>query len=285
MTAAIEPGAPNAGWRLLRFAGKDSDMILRTLGAATLIACVSVVPTAAQERPPRIVTLGLGVQMRPGYPGADNLRLAPLPVVRVRREGQPIPLRAPDDGATIRAIGSEFGWSAGGTFNFQGDREDEDVGAAVGDVGFTVEPGLFVQGYLRPDIRFRAEGRRGVGGHDAFTGDVSLDYVLRTPGDRFVGSIGPRVRLGDARYQRAYFGVTDDAAVATRLPAYRPGGGLHATGVAAGGLYQFNERWGVFAYAGYDRLVGDAADSPLVRRFGSRDQASGGIALTYTFRP
>ena len=36
-------------------------------------------------------------------------------------------------------------------------------------------------------------------------------------------------------------------------------------------------------YAKYDRLLNDAADSPVVRRFGSRDQLSGGAALTYTF--
>ena len=37
------------------------------------------------------------------------------------------------------------------------------------------------------------------------------------------------------------------------------------------------------AYAGYDRLVRDAGASPLVRRYGSRDQFSGGLGLTYTF--
>ena len=31
----------------------------------------------------------------------------------------------------------------------------------------------------------------------------------------------------------------------------------------------------------YDRLIRDAADSPIVRQLGSRDQFSGGIALTY----
>jgi molecular chaperone DnaK (HSP70) len=32
-----------------------------------------------------------------------------------------------------------------------------------------------------------------------------------------------------------------------------------------------------------ERLVGDAAKSPIVRQFGSRDQLSAGIGLSYTF--
>ena len=50
-----------------------------------------------------------------------------------------------------------------------------------------------------------------------------------------------------------------------------------------GGLYQFTPQWGVQAYARYDRLQSDPADSPVTRRFGSRDQLSVGVAATYTF--
>jgi outer membrane protein len=39
----------------------------------------------------------------------------------------------------------------------------------------------------------------------------------------------------------------------------------------------------MFGFARYERLVGDAAKSPIVRDFGSRDQLSAGIGLNYTF--
>ena len=58
---------------------------------------------------------------------------------------------------------------------------------------------------------------------------------------------------------------------------------ISAVGAAAGYIKQLTPRWGIYSYARYDRLVGDAAASPIVRRFGSRDQISGGLALTYTF--
>jgi outer membrane protein len=39
----------------------------------------------------------------------------------------------------------------------------------------------------------------------------------------------------------------------------------------------------MFGFARYERLVGDAAKSPLVRELGSRTQLSAGIGLNYTF--
>ncbi len=39
----------------------------------------------------------------------------------------------------------------------------------------------------------------------------------------------------------------------------------------------------MFGFARYERLLGDAARSPIVRELGSRNQLSGGIGLSYTF--
>ena len=48
-------------------------------------------------------------------------------------------------------------------------------------------------------------------------------------------------------------------------------------------LYQLDRHWGLYGYAKYERLIADAADSPIVRTIGSRNQFSGGVALTFTF--
>ena len=58
---------------------------------------------------------------------------------------------------------------------------------------------------------------------------------------------------------------------------------VQAAGVVASYSRQLTPTWGVYGYAKYDRLVGDAADSPVVARYGSRSQPSAGLALTYTF--
>jgi len=101
--------------------------------------------------------------------------------------------------------------------------------------------------------------------------------------DDYVFSIGPRARWGDDNYHDAYFSVTPAVAAAAGLPVFDADSGLHSVGAAAGLTYMLSRSWGVYGFAGYDRLVGDAADSPIVRTFGSRDQFSGGIGLFYSF--
>ena len=97
-------------------------------------------------------------------------------------------------------------------------------------------------------------------------------------------SLGPRLLFSDGRYQRAYFGVTPAASLASGLPVYRPGSGIYGVAVASGVTYTLNDRWGLFGFGRYERLVGDAARSPIVRELGSRNQISAGIGLNYTFR-
>ena len=53
-------------------------------------------------------------------------------------------------------------------------------------------------------------------------------------------------------------------------------------GAVAGIHLPVGPRLGLFSYAGYDRLNGTAARSPIVK-MGSPDQFSAGLALTYRF--
>jgi outer membrane protein len=149
-------------------------------------------------------------------------------------------------------------------------------------VGNTIEVGGFAQYEVGKSARIRADVRKGLGGHDGVVGSLGIDQFWRDR-DRYVFSIGPRLKFSDQRYQQAYFGVSPEASLATGLPLYRPKGGIYAVGAISGISYQFSPRIGMFGYAGYDRLVGDAGRSPVVRDFGSRDQLSAGAGLTYTF--
>lgn len=230
----------------------------------------------------RLVTVGLGAQITPKYPGTDRLSLAPWPRFSLRHVGDPIPFSAPDQGASLGVLGDRSRIDFGPELRLRGKRNERDVGAPVGNVGFTAEAGGFVQAWAAPWLRVRADARKGIGGHKALVGDLSADLVARD-GDETIFSLGPRLRLGDARFQRAYFGVTPAVAARTGLPVYRPGGGIYAVGAVTSVFHQFNAQWGVTAYAGYDRLVRAGAASPIVRRFGSRDAFSAGLGLTYTF--
>jgi outer membrane protein len=227
------------------------------------------------------IRIGLGAQLQPLYVGDDGTSVGPLFHFNIARHGQEFAFGAPDDSPGIAVVSSD-GFSFGPSVNLTGRRRESDVGAPVGNVARTIEVGGFAQ-YLAGDSwRLRAELRQGLNGHDGLVGEVSADKIWRD-GDRYVFSIGPRVMFSNARYQRAYFGVSPAASLASGLPEYRPGGGIHAVGVASGLTYSLNDRWGLFGYAKYERLVGDAAKSPIVRTYGSRNQLSGGLGVNYTF--
>jgi outer membrane protein len=271
------PAAVGACMRRTMLAAAALPLLLAGLGA----------PAAAQDeeegakKEPRRIRVGVGAQLVPSYPGADDHSLGPLVDVSIARGSKPFDFEAPDESFGPSLI-SEGGLEIGPALNFEGSRTAKDVGADLDKVPFTFEAGAFVEYEFSPKFRFRAEGRKGLGGHDGWTGQAGADFVARD-GDEWLFSIGPRVTVSDGRYHRAYFGVTAPESVRTGLAVYQPGGGIQAVGATAGFLTQISKRFGIYSYAKYDRLVGDAADSPVVRSFGSRNQFSGGLALTYTF--
>ena len=244
----------------------------------------SSLPSQAQEtsdRQDKRTRVILGPQLSPAWPGASDLSVGPYVDVSRAREGEDFAFEAPDEsfGSPLLHSGN---FAFGPAVGFIGKRSAADVGAGLPKVGLTIEAGAFAQVALTPAFRFRVEGRKGLTGHKGWAGEVSADYVARQ-GDDWLFSIGPRVTLGDATYMRAYFGVTPAAAPTSGLPAYDPGGGVQSVGLTAGYHRMLGKRWGIAVYGRYDRLVGDAADSPVTRQLGSRSQPSGGIALSYTF--
>ena len=247
--------------------------------AAALFGALLTVPAAAQDG--ERVRVALGPQLTPSYPGADGVSLRPFIDVFRAKGDEPFVFEAADENFSIPLLTLDklqFGPAIG----FEGKRSRRDTDGMLPEVGFTVELGGFVQYALSDSLRLRGEVRQGVGGHHGLIANIGADYIARR-GDDWLFSIGPRVTLTNDRYNRAFFAVAPGHA-ATGWPAYDAQGGLEAVGVTAGYLRQFGEHWGVYGYAKYDRLVGDAANSPVVARYGSKSQPSAGIALTYSFR-
>ncbi|MFL9839354.1 MipA/OmpV family protein [Sphingomonas sp. ST-64] len=253
----------------------------------TLLAFAVVLPASASAqtadvaREPVRTRVYLGPQLSPATPGAKDLSFGPFIDVSRARGSDVFEFEAPDESfgfSVAEAGGVEFGPALG----FKGKRKAEDIDLPLHEVGFSFEIGAFAQTYVAPNLRVRLEGRKAVSGHRGWVGEAGADYIARD-GDDWLFSIGPRVTLADAKYHRAWYGVTPVDSAASGLATFRPGGGVEAVGVSAGYLRQLTPRLGLAAYARYDRLVGDAADSPYVRAAGSRSQPSLGLALSYTF--
>ncbi|MDT9600098.1 MipA/OmpV family protein [Sphingosinicella rhizophila] len=257
--------------------------ILAALSGSLLGLLALPAPASAQEAKGWIVTLGPGAALVPKYPGAKKDEIRFWPIVDVRRAGSEPRFETPDDSFGISLVRSRT-FRFGPALNIQRGRDEEDAILGIGDVGTSIEGGAFVEAFLADHFRLRGEVRKGFGGHKGWVADVGGDLILGRPVDRFHLSVGPRLRLADGKYGRAFYGVDAEQALATGLGPHDVDSGLHSVGALSFANFQLSPRLGIQGYARYDRLVGDVADSPLVRSaFGSRSQYEVGLGLTYSF--
>ena len=225
--------------------------------------------------------IAIGPQVVPSWPGSDDVSFRPFFDIDTATGEQPFEFEAPDEGfgfGLVKTGGLSFGPSLG----FEGERKSEAVGGILPKVKLSVELGAFANYEISDNLRLRAEVRQAVSGHDGLIANLGADYIIRDADD-YLFSIGPRVTITDNKFQDSYYSVTPAQSIASGLPAYDAGGGVQSVGATAGFIKQLSERWGIYTYAKYERLVGDPADSPVIAAYGSKDQFYGGLAVTYTF--
>lgn len=67
------------------------------------------------------------------------------------------------------------------------------------------------------------------------------------------------------------------------MPAFDAKAGSNAVGAGAQVRYKLDPQWEVRGYVEYDKLLGSAADSPLVKFGGSANQVTYGVGVAYSF--
>jgi len=251
---------------------------------AILFAAAGTFPAAAQQPTDEwifgangediVLELGGGALVRPAYEGADDYTLHPWPIVELRF------LRLPVLGTF--GGGPETGLSFAPSFRFVEERDDDDYSelTGLGDVDFAFEAGGKV-GYRQGMLRGFVAIRHGFGGHEGIVGEAGLDLIV-APTPSLEVSGGPRLSFASDDYLDTYLGVTAAQSAASGLPVFDPDGGIKGVGVAGEAKYALTPRWSLVGEAGYERLIGDAADSPITDR-GSENQFSAAIGLSYRF--
>jgi outer membrane protein len=212
--------------------------------AVAISACVLSQPAAAQDEPTR-VRISLGPELAPPYPGASKHSFSPFFDLDTAKGDEPFAHEAADESTGLPLV-NFGGISVGPMIAITGAREADDTAPGLREIGTTVELGGSVTATITPQLYAFAELGRGIGGHEAWTGQAGIDYVMRS-GDDWLVSFGPRMTYGDGKHARAYFGVTPGESALTGLEAYDPGGGIETVGVATSTTVALNERWGMTA--------------------------------------
>jgi outer membrane protein len=257
--------------------------LLLSAGAACVGLLFAAPASAQDEGRGWTVTVGPGAIYKPKFPGADEMGIGIWPIFSVRRSGTEPKFATPDDSFGISLVDSGS-IRLGPAANIDTGRDEDDAIEGLGDINWSIEGGAFAEAFMMDrHFRLRGEVRKGFGGHKGLIADLAADAIVGSPSEA-VFSIGPRARFTNGRYNRSFFGIDEEQSLATGLPEYDPDGGLYSAGALAFANYQFSRAIGIRGYARYDRLMGDAKDSPIVQsEIGSRNQYEVGLGMTFTF--
>jgi len=240
-----------------------------------LPAFLSAGGTFDSPTPDLVVTLGAGVDVSPAYFGSDQYEAGPTGIARIDY------LRFPNgfEYGSGQAVGYRTGLGLRGSVRYISGRNSSDYSEIRGldDVPWTFEAG-FGLGYEQRNYRVFGDVRYGIIGTNAWVGDLGADAIAY-PVDGLTLTLGPRLNFGSTLFTDTYFGVSASDSADSGLPEYDASGGLLSGGVVLGARYLFNERWGLEGEASWERLVNDAADSPITA-LGSDDQYEVKLNLT-----
>jgi outer membrane scaffolding protein for murein synthesis (MipA/OmpV family) len=225
-----------------------------------------------------VLDLGAGLMFQPRYPGTDEMIAVPFPLISVVRFYIPGVDDAVDGNAPVKRF------SIYPSFGFNGSRDSSQSRELKGlkDVDWSVELGLGAA-YRYDWIRGFVEVRQGFNGYSGQVAEFGVDFIAN-PTEDLQLMAGPRASWGSDDFMNTYFGVgrKEAAAPGSILDEYDAGAGFNRVGVAGTASYEFAENSTFHVRAGWDRIIGDAADSPIVKE-GSVNQYYIGAGITYRF--
>ncbi len=238
------------------------------------------------------LTIGMGVGWLPEFEGSNDYRMIPLP--NFSYENDWIEVKP-------RQLGVETDLFPGEKFDLgpivrygsgRNDRRkvDDPVVSQLDKVDDAMEFGFSFSGGVPVDIigiddpgiiATRIEVIHGLNsGHGGTTVEGAFRFV-RPLSNKFTLVSSVSLTWASSDYQQAFFSISPAESLRSGLPEFQANAGLKDIGFAIAGRYKFNQRWRTSVLLRLKRLVGTAADSPVVSIRGNPNQPFMGINLEY----
>jgi MipA family protein len=231
-----------------------------------------------------IIILGGDARAVPRYMGSNQEIIVPSPYFDRHRPDTPDPFHSARDstGVALYDNGVVAAGPIGGLIWPRHQSASPSLNG-LGDIGYTLQLGGYLDYWAIPWLRMRVEGLQGFGAAGGVTTNFAMDAVVPvTP--TLLLSGGPRARVDSAAAESPYFSVSQAQSAVSGLAPYNAGGGWQAVGLGTQARYHFNPTWATYSFVEYDRLVGPTAASPIVTApGGSTNQWTVGVGLTYSF--
>lgn len=229
----------------------------------------------AQESP--VTTLGIGVAATPRYEGSSTYHAVPFPIVSASRgvffvdglQGGIAYALSPH----IRAgflVGAQFGRDESDGVRLRG----------LGDIETTGAYGTFLDWHAGA---FDASAQYLQSMHSGYGGTLTLATKYKLKIDvRDSVTFGTKAIWANSASMQTYFGVTSAQAARSvaGLPAYTPSSGFQRVSTSGTWVHLLNRSWSLDSTIEVGRLLGDAANSPVVERSSA---VFVGVGAAYSF--
>lgn len=248
-------------------------LMLLALGATSCAHAEDVTDSPTQM-------FGAGVQRLPAWLGSSDHRNQPIPYIQAELPWH-ITLSTLD-GLTVDLIHGDK-WRGGPYGNYLWGRDHDELGPQLGGVVDSLSPRLNAGGY----VEYQATVPFSVGAnlsHDTDGAGAYLnlyaDYDLPVIG-YLNHSLQLQWQLMNGPAMRRFFQVTPEQALKLGVMPWSPDAGSQQISLEYDAYMPTSLHTGFALAINYTRLLGDAANSPLVRHFGSPDQLSTTLAFVY----
>ena len=180
----------------------------------------------------------------------------------------------------IRNKNLTFGTSIG----YYGSREevDNDALMGLGDVDGGVDGRLFVFVPVGP-ISLTSMYRRDLSGnHDGSIFSVGALY-FKPISQKLRVNLQGRLNFASEKFMNTYFDINLSQASRSSMTVYDADAGIKDISAFNILIYSFTRHWNVVSFMGFSRLLGDAANSPIVKERGTANQYRFGLGFSYRF--
>lgn len=167
-------------------------------------------------------------------------------------------------------------------YRFGREVDDSSVLTGMEDIDDSIELGGFMS-YVWQQWEARMTVDKDISNaHDGMQAEARLLYQTQVSPQLSI-KVGPSITWANQDYMRAYYGVTAAQAARTGYNAYDPKSSFRDVTLGVMGDYKLDEDWSINLEARLSKLLGDAAESPLVKDHGDDLQLYMGGGAKYNF--
>ena len=237
---------------------------------------IALAPATGHPLPEWLVVVGGSAELSPQYEGSQRYTVKPGPSIYVRYKDRFY--ASTGEGIGVDALrGTNYRAGIGISYDLGRDQDLNLRLRGLGDVDPAPELKLYGEYVIFPFV-LHADVRRGLGGHDGYIGDLGF-YVPVAGSEKFFVFVGPSFTWADDRYMGSYFSITPEQAARSQFAPFNASAGAKSARVGLTAQYNPTEHWFAEADFAYERLLGDAANSPI-----TEDPSQFALALTVGYR-